>query len=321
MILSAAAATVLVSNFLKQLILVCLAAVWLPVTGVAGTEKGGDFLCLSDGSPLKLEDFPAFLERQFQQNVPVVLYVHGRAKLPVRSSSKRKIERQYGVVCVMFHWESAFPGLSFWDRERPLSMVPDAAARLREVLACIPAKADRRGGRITLLVHSMGSLVLQSVVASGGFPDCRRFENILMTEPDCDAQDHVGWVGLLAGTEQVFITQNRYDAILNKARATRPKGVFSLGLDVDGPKAAQARYLDLTGQVGNNHRLFSLGALESQVCVANTIRGILRGEDGQPAPDCIASQDGSVFRLKHHRDPKHSIFRGHPEDEAPEEEE
>jgi hypothetical protein len=303
---------------MKTLLLLCLVATCFTAARVSGETGEADHLYTSDGKPLKLADFRALLETQFKNKMPVVLYVHGRAKMPVRSPSKRRIERQHGVVCVMFRWDSAFPGLKFWDRERPLSMTPGAAAKLREVLAQIPPKADRGDAKVTLLVHSMGNLVLQQVVDSGGFEGRQLFDNILMVEPDCDAQGHVAWVGLLARQEKVFITLNRHDTVLNQAGATRPPGVFSLGIAVNEPKAENARYLDLTGLVGNNHRLFSLGALESQVCVAETIRGILRGESGLPAPAHIAEQTGPVIRLKSHQDAAHAIFRNQADLSEPE---
>jgi hypothetical protein len=298
---------------MKRFILPCLMAMAVHAAG-APTEV--NFLYASDGTAIKLADFPDFLEQQFSRNVPVVLYVHGRAKLPVWSRSKREIERQYWVTCVMFHWDSAFPGVRFWDRNQPLSQVPEAAGRLREVLARVPSKEARAGGRVTLLVHSMGSLVLQGAAMSGGFPDTQLFDYVLLTEPDCDAQDHISWVEPLARTERVFITQNRDDTILNHAGATRAKGIFSLGLGVDEPKAEGACYLDLSGLVDNNHRLFSLGALEDQVHVAQTIRGILRGEDDHPAASAIASQEGSTIRLKSLRDAKHAIFGGFVEEKG-----
>jgi hypothetical protein len=288
------------------------------VVGWSGGTAEDDCLYTSDGKPLKLEDFRSLLETQSKNHVPVVLYVHGRAKMPVRSPSKRRIERQHGVVCVMFRWDSAFPGLKFWDRDRPLSMIPGAAEKLRKVLALVPPKADRGDAKVTLLVHSMGNLVLQEAVGSGGFAGRQLFDNILMVEPDCDAQGHVAWVRLLARQEKVFITLNRHDTVLNKAGATRPPGVFSLGLAVSEPKAENARYLDLTGLVGNNHRLFSLGALESQVGVAETIRGILRGESGLPAPAWIAAQEGPVIRLKSHQDAANAIFRSQADLSEPE---
>lgn len=305
-------------------VLSCLLLICLNTACSSSGYVAGNSLYTASGGPMKVEDLPAYLDTQFNNNIPVVIYVHGRGKEPNKSLSRKKIvqkiEKQHQVACIMFNWDSAFRGVNFLDRERPIANVPDGAVKLKAVLGRLPTKQQRGQGRLTLLVHSMGNLVLQEVVGSGGFSGQQIFDNILMTEPDCDAQGHVPWVTALAINEKVFITQNENDSTLKHAGDARLPGVFALGLGVNEPKAANARYLDLSGLVGEGHRVFALGALDSQVNVAETIGAILRGESSQPLPARIASQAGSTIRLKALKDAQSAVFKNHQAVEKPDEE-
>ena len=279
-------------------------------------------LYTSDSKAWRLDELPEVLDMLFASHKPVVLFVHGRGKEPNKSlngstfttgKAVHKIELGYGVRVLMFNWDSAFKGLNVFDREVPLSHTPAGAVALgiflkgwSQYAAAHPAVA-----KPCLLVHSMGSIVLQRSVQDGHWPGGQRlFSSIVLSQPDADERDHAAWLERLAKQERVFVTLNRDDNVLKKSNDARPIGTHALGLGVGDVLAPSATYIDLSrmGPVGDkddDHEVFGKGAMDGQLCVCQFFSNALTGK---PVPLEVGVNVESVereviYRLTEHRDP------------------
>ncbi len=257
-------------------------------------------LYTSDAKGWRLEQLDEVWEQLSATGKPIVLFVHGRGKEPgksllgatlVKGLAVHKIELGYDVRVLMFNWDSAFPGLSFLDRSRALGNTAAGAESLGRVLAALASWQRRHAAapKPALLVHSMGSVVIQNVVEKGVWPvGDPLFSAILMSQPDCDDVGHADWLDVLARTEQVYATWNRDDKVLVRSTDERPAGATALGLGTQEPLAPHARYVDISrmGSVGakdNDHEVFGKGAMNGQVHVCELFAQVLTGRSVQLA--------------------------------------
>ena len=277
----------------------------------------------SDATPWRMEQLPQVLDRLYAAGKPVVVFVHGRGKEPNKSLkgasftqglAVAKIELGYNASVLMFNWDSAFPGLSFLDRSRPLGNAPAGAKSLVLLLAGIksyrqthPAHPDP-----VLLVHSMGSIVVQHAVQDGLWPAGEAvFRRVVFSQPDADDVDHAVWLDRLAAQEPVFVTMNNDDHVLRHSNNARPAGRHALGLGTMQPLAAHARDIDLTGMgaVGSgedkDHEVFGKGAMNGQVYVCQFFEQALKGADVVLDTDTNVEsiERGVVYRIKAKFDP------------------
>jgi hypothetical protein len=277
------------------------------------------FLYGSTGKAIALTDLPQYVERRLADNKTVVLYIHGRGAEPNKSLHEKgiveKIEQQHGVECIMFSWDSEAGGGflgKLRDRERPLKHVPRGADKLAEVLRAF-STVNRISGKIVLLVHSMGSIVLQEALTKPLWPATLApiFDKALLTEPDADEKGHAIWLDALCERVSggVYVTFNGNDNILKHSTEKRPKGTHALGLGPEDSRSGLATYINATGLAGKSHRLFALGALDNQVALATVVRSALRGEsvDLGPANGQLAE---NIFAPTDHKDPLSPIFAG-----------
>ena len=106
--------------------------------------------------------------------------MHGRGDEPAKSLrggrftkglAVHKIELGYEASVLMFNWDSAFQNPFVFDRTRPLKHVAAAGKSLAALMVALRAwrKAHPDHPAPVLLVHSMGSIVLQHAVEAGGW--------------------------------------------------------------------------------------------------------------------------------------------------------
>lgn len=275
-------------------------------------------LYTSDAVAWRLDQIEDVLDRLTAAMKPIIVFVHGRGKEPNKSLkggefvaglAVQKLERGYDVGVLMFNWDSAFPGIAFWNRSRPLSKVPDAAGQFSELLEGLRSYRNRHPTFVppVLLAHSMGSFVIKSAVEQGLWPDGSGiFKHVVLSQPDVDDVGHAAWVDRLAAQEMVFSTMNRDDKVLHRSTDARPEGCHALGLDTDEPLAFKATYVDLTnmGPVGSemddDHEVFGKGAMNGQVYVCQFFEQALRGEKVvlDSATNVESIDRGVVLRLK-----------------------
>lgn len=275
-------------------------------------------LYTGDAAPWKIEQLPQVLDRLHAAGKPVVVFVHGRGKEPNKSLKGAsftkglavpKIELGYNASVLMFNWDSAFPGIAFFDRNRALANVPAGARSLGKLLAGIKdyRQANPAHAAPMLLVHSMGSIVVQHAVEDGLWPAGDAiFRCVVLSQPDADDVNHEGWLERLATQESVFVTMNSGDHVLKHSNDARPPGRHALGLGTDQPLAAHARYIDLSGMgpVGSDmdkdHEVFGKGAMNGQVHVCQFFEQALLGLDVMldPAVNVQTVQRDVVYQLR-----------------------
>lgn len=279
-------------------------------------------LYTSDTKGWRLAQFDAVMTKLLANGKPIVLFVHGRGKEPgkgllgatfTEGKAVHKIERGYDVNVLMFNWDSAFKGFSFLDREVPLSHTSPGGAVLGRVLVALQQYQALHPNtrKPALLVHSMGSVVVQKAVTEGHWPQAKGlFSAVLLTQPDADDVGHAQWLDDVGTREQTFVTLNRDDHVLRRSTDARPAGAHALGLDTTQPLAQRATYIDIsrmgpTGQKDEDHEVFGKGAMNQQIFLCQFFTQALTGQSVVLNPDTNveAVERGVVHRLRDKRQP------------------
>lgn len=298
-------------------------APFLLETAVAKMKFNPDTpLYTSDVKGWRMDQFDTVMSKVLADGKPVVLFVHGRGKEPgkgllgatfTEGKAVHKIERGYDVNVLMFNWDSAFKGFSFLDREVPLSHTSAGGAALGRVVAALQQyqaqHPDTR--KPALLVHSMGSVVLQKAVTEGRWPQANDlFSAVLLSQPDADDVGHAQWLDELAVREKTFVTLNRDDNVLRRSTDSRPPGAHALGLDTVQPLAQHATYIDIsrmgpTGEKDEDHEVFGKGAMNQQIFLCQFFTQAMTGQKVvlDPAKNVESVERGVVHRLRDKRQP------------------
>lgn len=279
-------------------------------------------LYTSDGRAWRLDQFEAAMAVVRQEGKPVVLFVHGRGKEPNKAiygatftegKAIHKIELGYGVRVLMFNWNSAFKGWSFLDREVPLSNTAAGAESLGRVLQQLAGYQSQNGDQAkpAMLVHSMGSIVVQKAILNGHWPAVGSlFSSVLFSQPDADDVGHAAWLEALAQRERTYVTMNKDDHVLRRSTDARPEGAQALGLGSTEPLAPHAVYVDLsrmgpTGKKDEDHEVFAKGAMNGQILVCRFFEQALTGQPVRlELGDNVESVDrGVIHKLKSQSQP------------------
>jgi esterase/lipase superfamily enzyme len=258
----------------------------------------------------------------YARGKPVVVFVHGRGKEPNKSFRGAtfakglavwKLELGYDCSIVMLNWDSAFPGILFKDRSRALGNTLDGSKRLCAFLAELAKfeSAHPHFAKPVLVVHSMGSIVLQKAIAGGAWPAAQPlFKQVVISQPDADDAGHDTWLSALGSREKVYCTWNADDKILKKSTDARPASTQALGLGTTAALAQNVHYIDLTsmgklGELDDDHEVFGKGAMNGQVNVCQFFEQAILGKDVILNASNVASIDRNVVRkLKQRSDPK-----------------
>ncbi|MDQ8024166.1 MAG: hypothetical protein REI94_20165 [Moraxellaceae bacterium] len=276
----------------------------------------------SDSTAWKLDQLHEALLRAYAMQKPVVIFVHGRGKEPGKSlkggtytkgMAVHKIERGYNTSVIMFNWDSAFRGLNIFDREVPLSHTGAGAIAFGKTLSLLAEfqKLHPELQRPALLVHSMGSVVIQRAILDHHWPEQRGlFSSVLLSQPDADDRDHDKWLEPLARQETTYVTLNQDDHVLLRSTDARPPGTQALGLGAQRSLAANAKYIDLSrmgglGAKDDDHEVFGKGAMNAEIHVCQFFEQAITGRPVvlDPAKNVETVERNVIFRLKSHRDP------------------
>ncbi len=279
-------------------------------------------LYTSDLRAWRIDQLPEVLALLNATGKPVVLFVHGRGKEPGKSlqggtftkgMAVHKIERGYDVRVLMFNWDSAFRGWNLFDREVPLSHTAAGGLALGATLAGLRQyEAANPGSALpALLVHSMGSIVVQRAMQDGHWlGGSNLFSAVLFSQPDADDVGHAAWLDPLASREKVFVTQNQDDNVLVRSTDARPAGAKALGLGTPQPLAPHATYVDLTnmgalGKKDEDHEVFGKGAMNGQLYVCQFFTQALTGKAVvlDPAVNVAGVERDVIFRLRSRYEP------------------
>jgi esterase/lipase superfamily enzyme len=285
-------------------------------------------LYTSDARAWRLDEFDAVMSKLVALGKPVVLFVHGRGKEPgkgllgatfTEGKAVHKVERGYDASVLMFNWDSAFKGLNFLDREVPLSHTAAGATALCRVLQALHQFQIEHPDtpRPALLVHSMGSVVLQKAITGESWPAHKGlFSAVLLSQADADDVGHAEWLDALASTERTYVTLNRDDHVLKRSEDGRPSGAQALGLGTDQPLSPRATYVDISrmGPVGKkdeDHEVFAKGAMNGQLFLCQFFTQVLTGQAVvlDAAKNVESVERGVVHRLRDRREPQAPCLR------------
>jgi esterase/lipase superfamily enzyme len=234
----------------------------LIVAGCASTSLGlrydpNKLVYTSDAKGFASAELKPLFDRLLSDTKPLVLFVHGRGDEPNKSLSPARFGghlgggvgklEQYGTNVVMFSWDSKAAAGNRDDRRRPLGNMPDAAKNLDTVLAALSQSVAEHANHppVTLLAHSMGSIVVQTYLQDHSLP-ARVFTTVVLSSPDADRPGHRVWVDKIAPVAPVFVTANKNDIVLNKSLDARePPSARALGLDPGSEVSQSATYIYL----------------------------------------------------------------------------
>ncbi len=285
-------------------------------------------LYTSDAKAWRIEQAEAALANLEASGKPLILFVHGRGKEPSKSLkggtftkglAVHKLELGYDARVLMFNWDAAFEGLHFLDRELPLSHTEAGAKAFGLVLEALikHGAAHPKARKMTLLVHSMGSVVVEKAIEKGFWPGVKGlFSSVLFTQPDADDVDHSVWLNRLAQREKVYLTFNADDHVLQRSTDARPLGRHALGLGTEQPLAPLVSYIDLSrmgalGKKDEDHEVFGKGAMNGQLHVCHFFEQVLKGQPVQldPALNVEAVEREVIYRLKSRHEPSNPSLR------------
>lgn len=277
-------------------------------------------LYTSDQRSWGIDAFAVLMTTLLELGKPIVFFVHGRGREPEKSLHRgepkrgkavHKIELGYNVSTVMFNWRSAFKWPNIADRDLPLRHTSAGGKSLGlvlEQLLLFQAKHPQ-APKPALLVHSMGSIVVQKAVQEGHWPEARAlFSNLLFSQPDCDDVGHAEWLDEIASRESTYLTLNEDDKILKRSRDARPRGSRALGLGTSQPLSPQAKYIDISrmGPLGiddDDHEVFHKGNMDGQVHLCRFFTEVLTGANVILDQRNVESVErGVIYRLRHHLD-------------------
>ena len=285
-------------------------------------------LYTSDKVGHSIDKLPILLDRLLANGKPVILFVLGRGNEPEKSLegggfvtglAVHKLEDGYDANVLMFNWDSKRKSglFNIKDRSRPLSNMSNASQAFAKVLRAISQyRSDKPNSRpIALLVHSMGNIVIETVVKdqngwieNDGSP---LFSNIILSSSDANNQGNSIWVEKISATEKVYVTINANDKVLLKSNNSRPSGMAAVGLEPGTTLANGAVYVDFTGlgktpgSKKETHEMFgkSKKSMMNQVHVCEFFQQALSGQpvslNTQNSSEVVT---GQRYKLKFKRD-------------------
>lgn len=305
-------------------IIVLLSSFFFATSAMAKLKFSSDYpLYLSDESRYSYSQVETALDRAFSYKKPVLLFVHGRGNEPEKSlnggtfvegNAVHKLEQQYGVKVVMFNWESS---AFLYDRDKPLKRMPASAASFKKVLAKVNTYMNaNKDKKLTLLAHSMGSIVLQKYIQTYGWEYKNKiFSSVLFTSPDADNKNHSVWLDKVAASEKVFVTINKDDDILEKSTDAREKGVLALGLNPVKPFSTKVTYLDMTkmgtsvGAETGQHEVFNKEGMKDQKNVCDVLDALITSTSPNVAAATVTTSIAGYLNFKYKRDDNASCFK------------
>ncbi len=305
-------------------IIVILSSLLFTASAMAKLKFSSDYpIYLSDESRYGYAQVETALDRAFSYKKPVVLFVHGRGNEPEKSlnggtfvdgNAVHKLEQQYGVKVVMFNWESS---AFLYDRDKPLKRTQAAAASFKKVLRRVSSyMRANRDKKLTLLAHSMGSIVLQKYIQTYGWEyGSPIFSSVLLTSPDADNKNHYIWLDQVAKVEKVYVTINQDDDILEKSTDARESGVLALGLVPIKPFSTKATYLDLSkmgtlvGAETGAHEVFNKEGMKDQKNICDVLDALLTSGFPNLAQATAKTSMAGYLNFKFKRDGSASCFK------------
>lgn len=281
---------------------------------------------------------------ELPRGIPIVVYVHGRGNEPRKSFTDTKFTAGF-VLQKLERYEISVIGLNWNSKIRPFCLcdrpLENAAESADTFVALVDALRAHRlanpefwsGRPLILLVHSMGSYVLEAAVRSGRLGDASVFDRLLITSSDSAAAGHASWLAAGALGKEKFIFSNPADGVLkdsidceNKAVRKANKKRNSQGLaplteiaassrlgqlelpDARTALVADATYVQIPAE--NTHRYFTHGGQNWNPVTCRIFDSALRGLPVRLDAARRVSDSGSQYVVEVASDKNDICFKG-----------
>ena len=262
--------------------------------------------------PRMMSEFESVMDDLFPPENPTeqkhfVLFVHGRGRHPKKAQDKHLLEKinSYGVVTLMFVWDSETRGLNF----HPVDRAKMAAPQLQELLHRLSRYVDKSPQihKTTLLLHSMGNIVFKELVENLDTPlRDHLFDNIILSAPDVPSSQHNKWVEKIDFASRVIILSNDKDDVLEWSETLR-RGK-RLGQIAEPPLArnSDVYYVNISKILKVNHRYYTRRGSKS-LYLCQLFETILKGQSPILEIENNISHvtpypNNKIYWLKHARD-------------------
>jgi len=150
-----------------------------------------------------------------------ILFVHGMGQHPCHAFDKSLIadmQKDYSAKVIMYHWPSWEGLIAF-----PEQNARQSATDFKQVLLDLKTYRDDhlalvKDIKLTLLTHSMGSLVLEELMLNQeGESFSNLFDTVVINAAASSAKNHAAWVAKMRMSDNIYITINQHDTTLGKA--------------------------------------------------------------------------------------------------------
>lgn len=252
-----------------------------------------------------IRDLGAVLAQRLGPGVDnVILYVHGRGcgggGEPQKSldGALPALARDYTALAIMLFWPGSDDGCpAGFPDARALAAGPALAVVLGDLYAYQQAHpAAFAGVRVTLVTHSMGSLVLERAVTVAGVGQLPPVVDALIVNAGASAAaGHAAWVARTTFARDRYVTVNSGDNVLLAAGVGRPA---RLGRGVDDvPLAAGLSYVDFSAN-DVNHAYYLVDGQKGAAMKAfyrQVMNGLPYDLAGSPGVGSHVARDGATI--------------------------
>lgn len=287
-------------------------------TGVAAESDGEIGLYSKEEFTLKSINKVTDILQRFHEESPeknIIFYIHGRGRdVNEEWRELSKFEKRFDAKIVMFHWPSWISLLV-----RPVEKARDSADELSEIFQDIKTYKENHpeifaNKKISLLVHSMGHIVLREYIEKYYNHDLNDsygnplFSNFISTGADIGLTDHRGWFAAMDFVERKFVTMNNRDLMLILSYLLDLKNkvpfLYKLGLGFDRIPAKKRQiakyidksttYIDLSRSLDVDHRYFE----STKPLMLKIFKPLVNGEDFNPnALDTRVKRESGIFYI------------------------
>ena len=281
-------------------------------------DKGTALYIKDQMVPINVESMGEVLDK-FHQESPtknIIFFIHGRARhVDEEWVTIPNLEKIYNAKVVMFHWPS-------WSSliTRPVDRAQESADELTEAFRGIRKYKEAHpeiflNKKITLLVHSMGHLIMKEFVEHYYAHDLnlpngeKLFNNYISAGADIPMNDHASWLSRLDFAGEKYVFMNNHDLVLTLSYILDIKDrnfyLFKLGLGFDTTIMKRKRikrildpettYIDLSKSLKREHRYFE----SEDAFIIHIFKPLMNGQ--KFSPDKLGSKisvDQGVYYIK-----------------------
>lgn len=251
--------------------------------------------------------FRDLAQRCSQTGRHCLFYIHGYDK-PFAESLEQGwlLQERYGVEVVLFSWPSNSGGFKLSeyrkarrDAQASFGALDSLLEKYGRYLHGWLVDADDRAllacrSTTNLMAHSLGNYLLEHYVLSQAYQaETRLFTNVVLSQADVNASDHLKWVDRAGVGQRVYVTVNENDKILGWSETVNPP---RLGRTLAFAGTGRAAYVDFTSARGvrNKHQLW--GEVRN-ANVTGFFDTVFKGGRGELGSGLVRDPASGVFRV------------------------